>query len=99
MKHRPGGNGSSKFPVHHEDMGGWVRIYTDKAGPLPADFAVYLSASLADWFRQRPQLRMREVVPIQRDGNTVELHCWFDVVILPPTPSSPSPAQPGSPPD
>ena len=30
-------------------------------------------AALADWFRQHPHLRMRCVVPIQSDGNTIEL--------------------------
>jgi hypothetical protein len=26
MKHKQGGNGSSKFQIHNEDMGGWVRV-------------------------------------------------------------------------
>lgn len=92
MKPRqPAGNGSSKVPVHQNDVGGWVRVFTDKPGPLPEDFHLYLSATLAEWFRQRPQLLLQTVVPISRDGNTVELHGWYHVHVLParqgPTPT------------
>jgi len=54
MKPKQGGNGSSKFPVHQQDMGGWVRVFTVKTAHLPDDFPVYLSLSLTEWFRQRP---------------------------------------------
>jgi hypothetical protein len=33
---------------------------------------------LSDWFRQRPHFHLRCVAPIQKDGNTVELHAWYD---------------------
>jgi hypothetical protein len=90
-----GGNGSGKFNVHSDDMGGWVRVHTDLKGTVPADLGHYLSLALTDWFRQRPQLRMRCVVPINRDGNTVELHAWFDAHTFPPTPSSQPPVKQG----
>jgi hypothetical protein len=82
MKQQPG-NGSSKVFVHQEDMGGWVRVYPDRLASLPEDFAVYLSHALTQWFRDRPQLRIRCVVPIQRDGDTVELHAWFELGVFP----------------
>jgi hypothetical protein len=66
-----------------DSMGGWVRVYADRTASLPEDFALYLSGALTQWFRERPQLRMRQVVPIQRDGDTVELHAWFDQTIFP----------------
>ena len=88
----PGGNGSSKVPVHAEDMGGWVRVFTDKLGPLPDAFPLFLSASLADWFRQRPQLRLRTIVPITKDGTTMELHAWFDMHVFPGRPQAQPPA-------
>jgi hypothetical protein len=81
---QPGGNGASKIPIHQDDVGGWVRVFTDKLGPLPEDFHFYLSATLTEWFRQRPQLLLQAVVPINRDGNTVELHAWYHVHALPP---------------
>jgi len=43
----------------------------------------YLSLALTQFFRERPQLRMRCVVPIQRNGDTVELHAWLDLCIFP----------------
>jgi len=79
---KPGGNGSSSVPIHASDMGGWVRVFTDKPEPLPEAFPVYLSLALADWFRARPQLHLRTVVPITKDGTTAELHAWFDVHVV-----------------
>jgi hypothetical protein len=80
--HTPG-NGSGKFSVHQRDMGGWVRVFTGPMATVPEDLAVYLSHALTEWFRQRPHLRMRTVVPISRDGTTVELHAWYDLWVFP----------------
>ena len=82
MKHRSG-NGSGRFNVVQKDMGGWVRVYPDRTAGLPEDLPVYLPHALTQWFRDRPQLRMRQVVPIQRDGNAIELHAWFDLGVFP----------------
>jgi hypothetical protein len=92
---KPHGNGSGKFNVLQSDMGGWVRVYTDERASVPEDLAVYLSQTLADWLRQRPQLLLQSVVPVNRGGDTVELHAWYRVHVLPafqgPAPSEPSP--------
>ena len=77
------GNGSGRFNVHQTDMGGWVRVFTDPATEVPRDLAVYLSDALTEWFRQRPQLRLRTVLPVTRDGTTVELHAWYDLGVFP----------------
>jgi hypothetical protein len=82
VRHQPG-NGSSKVIVHQTDMGGWVRIYTDRPSEGADDLPVFLSHALTGWFRERPQLRMRCAVPIQRNGQTVELHAWFDLGVFP----------------
>ena len=82
MKGQPG-NGSSKFQVHHDDMGGWVRVHA-VGSSLPADLPVILSQCLTEWFRQRSQLHLRCIVPIQKNGDTVELHAWFDAHVFPP---------------
>ena len=34
---------------------------------------------------QAPHLRIRFVVPITRDGDTAELHAWYDQVLFPDT--------------
>lgn len=80
--HGKGGNGSSKFEVHTTEMGGWVRVYTDAPHP-PDDLYLALSHSLSIYFRKQPHMRLRFVVPIQRDGNTVELHAWYDIHSIP----------------
>ena len=76
-------NGSGNFEVHQHDMSGWVRIFPEPGTPLPEDLGYYLSQTLTEWFRQRPHLRLRCVVPVSRDGDTVELHAWYEVHVFP----------------
>jgi hypothetical protein len=83
-KHVPGGgNGSGKVNVHTRDMGGWVRVFTDPLADAHDELALWLSHALTEWFRQRPQLRMRTVAPVVRDGDTVELHGWYELHVFP----------------
>jgi hypothetical protein len=79
---KPLGNGSTRVDVHTQDMGGWVRVFTDP-GRLSDELPLYLSHALTEWFRQRPQLRVRFAVPVSKDGETVELHAWYDMVLFP----------------
>jgi hypothetical protein len=90
MKHQSQGNGSGKFEIGYHDMGGWVRICAGKQN-LPEDLPVYLSKVLTEFFRKQPQLLLRCVVPIQRDGDTVELHAWYDSHVFPPPPAASPP--------
>ncbi len=90
---RPHRNGSG-FEVGQQDMGGWVRFVAGRQN-LPEDLAVYLSSALSDWSRQRPQLRMKCVVPVQRDGNTVELHAWYEAHVFPAAQGRRPAGQPG----
>ncbi len=83
MKSRPVGNGSGKFDIHQEEMGGWVRVYPDEAAEAPAHLAMFLSHALTEWFRQRPHLHLRCVAPIAKNGSTVELHAWYDQHVFP----------------
>jgi hypothetical protein len=93
MKHQSHGNGSGRFNIHSQDMGGWVRVFTDKVAAVPEDLGLYLSLTLTDWFRQHPHLTMRCVVPINRDGSTQELHAWYDAHLFPPSAACPQPLQ------
>jgi hypothetical protein len=96
MRPGPQGNGSGKFEIGQADMGGWVRVFPAMAEDVGReDLAVYLSQTLADWFRQRPQLHMKCVVPVNKDGSTVELHAWYEIHLVPPTPVGPQPAGQG----
>jgi len=92
----PSGNGSGQFEIGQANMGGWVRVFPGRTSDLPEDLPVYLSQTLAEWFRQRPHLRLRCVVPVSKDGETVELHAWYDGHLFPPTPVGPAPSGPGS---
>jgi hypothetical protein len=80
---KPHGNGSGNFEIGQVDMGGWVRFLAGGQN-LPHDLPVYLSKTVAAWSREHPNLRLRFVVPIQRDGDTVELHAWYDGHVFPP---------------
>ena len=75
-KHEPG-NGSSRIDIGVHDMGGWVRVMADNAPAAGTDLGVYLSHRLSEWLRQNAHLHLLCVVPIDRDGNTVELHAWY----------------------
>jgi hypothetical protein len=72
------GNGSGKFDVGAHDMGGWVRVVAGTSGTIPDDLAVYLSHRLSDWFRENAHLRLLCVLPVNREGTTVELHAWYE---------------------
>lgn len=95
MRQPPHGNGSGKINIHQDDMAGWVRVHTDKLPAIPEDLSLYLSLALTEWFRQRPQLTMVCVVPVVRDGSTIELHGWYTQHVFPDlssqTPPEPSP--------
>ncbi len=80
MKSRQGGNGSSKFEIGTHDMGGWVRVVAAFGGPPPADLALYLSHAVTAWFRSNSHLKLRCVLPVNKDGTTVELHAWYDQI-------------------
>jgi hypothetical protein len=80
MRIPKGGNGSGKFEVGTHDMGGWTRTVAEYTEPAPPEMAVYLSHHMTAWYRKNPHLKIRCVVPVNRDGNTVELHAWYDQV-------------------
>lgn len=77
------GNGSGKIGVGAHDMGGWVRVVPGTSGAPPDDLAFYLSHRLSDWFREHAHLRLLCVVPVNRDGTTVELHAWYEQHLFP----------------
>lgn len=80
---KPHGKGSGKTNVHVEDMGGWVRVFTDELAFVPDELPQYMSHALTEWFRQRPQLVMSTILPVLRDGLTVELHAWYSAHVFP----------------
>ncbi len=71
-----------RFEIIQQEMGGWVRVYLGRGEPT-GEVAKLLSLSLTEWFRKNPHLRMRIVVPISEDGDTTELHAWYDQIQFP----------------
>ena len=67
-----------------ETVNGWVLVFPGRGEPT-GDVAKFLSHGPTDCMRKRPHLRGRFVVPITRDGDTAELHSWYDQVIFPDT--------------
>jgi hypothetical protein len=47
-------------------------------GEPPGELCQFLSAALAQWIKEHPESLVVAVVPINRDGDTAELHAWFE---------------------
>ncbi len=77
------GNGSGKFEIGAHDMGGWVRIIPGKSADITSDLPGFLAHRLGEWLREHPQLRLLCVVPITREGATVELQAWYEQHLFP----------------
>lgn len=67
----------TRYVITVSDMGGWLRVFLDRGEPA-SELARPLSECLTKWIRANPHLRVKNIVPISRDGDTVELHVWFE---------------------
>jgi hypothetical protein len=56
-------------------------VYLGRGEPT-GEVAKFLSHALTDWMRRNPHLRVRFAVPVSRDGDTAELHAWYDQVLF-----------------
>lgn len=65
------------FEIVIEDHMGFVRVLMGHGEPT-GELVQFLSATLAQWIVQHPEVRVLAVIPINRDGDTVELHAWFE---------------------
>lgn len=65
------------FEINVEDHMGFIRVFMGRGEPT-GELARYLSATFAQWIAERPHLRIIAVVPVVRDGDTAELHAWFE---------------------
>jgi hypothetical protein len=71
-----------RFETVLHDKGGWVRVFLGRGEPT-GELAPFLSDTLAAWIRARPHLRLKCIVPITRDGDTVEMHAWYEQTHFP----------------
>ncbi len=72
----------TRFEITARDFGGWVRVYLARGEPT-GEVAKFLSLSLQGWIRTNPHWRVRIIVPISSNGDTSELHAWYDRVLFP----------------
>ena len=66
-----------RFSIGAAEHDGWVRIFLARGEPT-GESAKFLSESLNQWMKNNPQLRVRMIVPITSNGDTAELHAWYD---------------------
>ena len=72
----------ARFDKSQADMGGWVRVYLCRGEPT-GEVAKFLSHAPTHRMRQHPHMRVRMIVPITNNGDTSELHAWYDRVLFP----------------
>lgn len=65
------------FEINVEDHNGFLRVFMGRGEPA-GELAKFLSATLGNWMKANPEQRVVAVCPINRDGDTVELHAWFE---------------------
>ncbi len=64
-------------------MGGCVWVVAGQTAATVEDLGFYLAHKLSMWCREHPYLRLICVVPINKDGNTVEMHGWYEQHLFP----------------
>jgi hypothetical protein len=65
------------FEINIENHMGFLRIFMGHGEPT-GELAPFLSGTLAQWMQANSDQRIVAVAPISRDGDTVELHAWFE---------------------
>jgi hypothetical protein len=69
--------------IHNMDLGGWLRFFSNPETKDLPDLPFYLSYAVSQFFRTRPHYRPYAIVPIHKDGKTVEMHVWYAQVGFP----------------
>ena len=69
----------ARYGISVKECGGWVRVYLEWGEPA-GELAPLLSRTLTAWMQLHPEMRVKHIAPISRDGDTAELHAWYDVV-------------------
>ena len=57
---------------------GWVCFQAGEKPPAPDQLALYLSHTMTNWLKRNSEFRVRTVLPMTVEGNTVAIHVWFD---------------------
>lgn len=80
MGKRLEGNGDSSGKIHVSvKKPGYVVFVPDSLNSLPEDYSIHLSLIFEQWQQENPGNRIRHVLPIVKDGQTVVLHVYYDL--------------------
>lgn len=69
--------GNPRFQITVEELDGWARVKLAQGEPT-GEVARYLSDSLNAWMKKNPKLKVKHIVPITSNGDTSELHVWYE---------------------
>lgn len=65
---------SDSVNVHHFDLAGCVRFFTDVEATSLPNLPGFLAYGVTAWFRASPQCCLTCGIPVNKDGNTVEMY-------------------------
>lgn len=69
----------AQFTIDRLEMGtGWVCFQPGDHPPPPDQLPGYLNQAFYTWLERNPDFRVRSVLPITQDGQTVLIHVWFE---------------------
>lgn len=78
MGKRHEGNGHNQTIINFVDRPGYVLICPHDTTNLPENIAPIVNQAMTDWLKKTQGIRVRAVLPIVQDGNTVAIHLWYD---------------------
>ncbi len=69
----------NQITIDRFEMGtGWVCFEGGENPPAPEQLPIYLNEALGDWQRSNSEFKVRTILPLVVDGNTVAINVWFD---------------------
>lgn len=57
---------------------GWVCFQGGDTPPAPEQLPLILNDAIANWLMNHPEFKVRTVLPIVSNGNTIAVNVWFD---------------------
>jgi hypothetical protein len=68
-----------EFTIDRIDMGtGWVCFQGGDNPPPPTELALILNDACSVWLDRNPEFKVRAILPLVVEGNTVVINVWFD---------------------
>ena len=69
----------TQITIDRVEMGtGWVSFQGGENPPSPDQLPLFLNDALSNWLSRNPEFRVRTILPIVVEGNTVAINVWFD---------------------